>query len=244
MVELRYVFETFRDYYESEENAMSKRVLTVLLALALTIAMTTSAFAGTTPSAATGEAGIVFAGFNDDDDGVYDPDDLDPDLIPQNNLESMDIDFHTRAASMFTETYHSWDPDFNSGAGAFSRAGVLVLSSQPWHLQLSIGGFTHAGAPALQGFNMTLRPNNLALTGNPPADLGFFQPGAGFNPPTTWTVANEVNISAVGGAVNVANGSAGLFGSNFEGSLTVLGGTAPQGNPRAVMTWHFFHGMP
>ena len=224
---------------------MSKRVLTVLIALILTVAMTTSVMASATPSTATGEAGIVFAGFNDDDDGIYDPGDVDPGDIPPNNLESIDIHFHTRAASMFTETYESWDPAFNSGAGAFSRAGILVLSSQPWHLQLSMGGFTHSGSPALQGYTMQLRPNNLALVGGVPgADLGFFQPGAGFTPPTTWTVSPTINISATGGAVNVANGSAGMFGTNFEGSLTVVGGTAPQGQPTAIMTWHFFHGMP
>ena len=218
---------------------MKKRTFTVLaLALVLAMALSTTAFATpTTVAAADRTAGITFTPLGNNNDGVFDPADP-PGDVGAHLLQSMAISFGTHEVSPFTQVYNSITGVAGGAAGAGmsdGRSGILIISSQAnWNVNVSINPFRtgdiQTGPVVMNGFSLELLPNNIGRPGDAP-----FTP----TPGTSLTLPATSTISVGSGAANVASSAQpGVFGTNFEGNLTVIGGTSPSNDTaRAIMDW-------
>ena len=231
---------------------MKTRILMLALVLTLALAMTTVASAAgipTTVPEANRTAGITFtppSGGGGGDEGVFDPANP-PGDVGTHSLQSMAIQFGTHEANLVTRTYNSVTGQLSTtandsapvsppvgGAGETNgRLGILVLSqSTNWSVTATVNPFTidDNGTPAtvMTGFSFWLRENNLA--------------GSRFTPTpgTTLTIpALSANIAGTPGTV-ASSANMGVFGTNFEAVLTVIGGTSPMDDSaQAVMDWHF-----
>jgi len=236
---------------------MTKKILAILLALAMFIAMIPIALAIDTDS--TGKIEFIDDG---DDDGVYDPDDPpiypddpddpdDPVVVFLNSLETMNLYFGEREIDYMTEQSYpavdaAFEPSGNQDWWDAPRQGtgvvVVARAAETWQVQVAISGFTrtNGSGATLLGF-----------------DLDLFEPvadGRGLPSTLTLTAGTTVNtyngsISAgpggtVGAAAKIADGTRGIAGANFDANLNVLPNTAHPGEAKADLYWTFIPAFP
>jgi len=226
-----------------------KKLLAIVLVLTLAISMSVTAVA--TPVDAVGDASIVFTTF-DGDQGVYDP----AGTIPPsgdtptdtalNALTSMAITFHEHPITPAVATYYSYEANATAGspshatngspgAGARnSRAGMAVVAAVNWEVEVEIANnFQIGGNDTMVGFELSLRE----WTGMTNTTRVISPTTATFNRDTSWSTA--ITAGAASG-VQIASGTPGFFGTEFEGRLNVpVGSSSTVGNAQTVMDWNF-----
>ena len=214
---------------------MNRKLLAIIMALAILIAIIPAALA--VDQNADSEGKIVFTADNSDKDGVYDPDDIknpdpedpDPILDPEDqdvkefldNLSSMDLDFGEHDVDLVNnQKYDSIDP-----------AGVFVLShAEKWKLSVAIAGFflTEGEAQTIKGFEMDLTPDSGHTLGT----------GSAIDPKPATKLAAK-NNGGLGDAQDIATGTPGITGANYAAELNVLARTASEGEAKAELVWTY-----
>lgn len=233
-----------------------KKILAITLVLIMTLAMSTTAFAGFSND--SGTAAIEFTvgtTFNPATDGVYCPANtaahptaVSTAWLTGTSLQSMDVNFGQHALSLLaTQTFNSWDPGGGGGAGSGDRVGALVVASATgWHVTVAINGFTRQApnsGPTMAGFNMDMTPLGTAYAQPSPGGLMVA------NTLTVATTLEAGAAGAVGAPRAILQGTDpvtgwGIHGRNFNAGLTVPGGTAHAGHAQATMTWTFVAATP
>jgi len=213
------------------------------------LAMVTVASAGTPTNVPVADrtAGIEFTStMSNDNDGVFDPGNPASPAVGAHQLQAMSIHFGEHDVHTTTRTFNSIHgllttgatpapvTPYDGGGMTNGRAGVLIISSAPnWTVTAAIREFRtgniETGTVVMNGFTLELLANNVGRPNDEP-----FVPNAA----TTLNLP-AATISVASGAATVASSAqAGVFGTNFEGNLTVLGGTAPaNAQPQAIMDW-------
>ncbi|MCL2852009.1 MAG: WxL domain-containing protein [Defluviitaleaceae bacterium] len=203
---------------------MKKKLVALGLILSLTLSVSAVAFGNTND--ADSEAGIDFVdGIGDDDQGVYDPYDPNVPTPPTDpgfwdSLQSIDLYFGEHDRAMTDMSYHSY---YDGG----TRAGMAVVSRfNGWVVNVSISEFTlETDAYTLDGFDMNMHEHAVVEYGNSSINT------------------NNINIAADVSA-DIASGSRGFMGADFNAILNVVGGTDDEGHAQADLFWAFIPGQP
>jgi len=207
---------------------MNRKLLAIIMALAILIAIIPAALAAE-PTTSTGE--IEFTA-DSSKDGAYDPEevgeaDLDDILDPDDedvkaflaSLSSMDLYFGEQDIDLVNnQSYPSFEP-----------AGVLVLShADSWELTVAITEFKIGTAATIKGFDMDLKADGGSTLGGVSAIDTMSIQG----------LAAGVD-GDFGAAKKIATGSQGVSGANYDAELNVLANTASEGEAKAQLKWTY-----
>lgn len=212
---------------------MSKRVLALVLTIAMVCAMGITASASPTNSTAD----IKFTPYGGG--GVVDPTDPSGPDLPDDikALGALNIHFGTREVQLVDKVYTT------DGIAplATGLAGVAVVSPgvDTWKVQLTIGDFAQIrGQTPLAGFRISLRQEGSTVGGtgfmfnNMPAPVGD-------------TLVQTGSLSA-GGTVEImtaANATANIVGTQFRSHILVPGNAFQPDQavdaPRTTLTWTY-----
>ena len=220
---------------------MNRKIISILIALALLIALMPAALA----MDAASDGKIQFVAGNLDDDGVYDPGDKDdPDfpLKPDDpndpndpvnkfldKLNAMALYFGEQEIDLVNnQTY----PSVKADGTTPDMAGILVLShATTWEVYVAISGFKIGNAQTIKGFDMDLTSEN---------NTGYtFGDGQSAITPISITGLAAGDNGIPGDADRIATGTQGVTGANYSAKLNVLANTAQVGNATADLFWTY-----
>ena len=252
---------------------MTKKILAVIIALAMLISIGVIAIAATSNGAIEfkdGSGGGIIdpeccpCEKNDPEDGCdcdchendccpCDEDDPDDDCNCDCHekdkvkpyLGSMAIDFGLQEISSRNQIYRSVD---DARELHLRAAGFMVESPGDWTVNLSITEFINQADRqiVLKGFELELVPGLFEDNPGERQGTGEWKPGnTGVSSGPVKPVLNpDIKLSAGEAGKPVAKGGAGFSGGNFAGELLVLVGTARLGEAKATLNWDFMSNLP
>jgi len=219
-------------YFRKESN-MKKKLITIITALALIVAVAPIVFANDDTEAQKqniddeSQAKIAFRAPNIDEGIEADPD---------GGLNGLNYDFAERTVSFQNESYEAINPAY-----------MRITSTLPWTVSASITPFTktktaYPTEKTIEGFTLKLQPETIT---------NHHAGAVGTASVTTQTIrafdggGNAVEIGVHGAKSKpIAQGTMGVWNLQIPATLDVLGNTAHVGGATAQINWIFVQTTP